>query len=222
MSPLPSTVLTINDEREQFTLQDDDLDLHGVDLSVDGVTDDAGTIVDNLASCRLEGFVCDSDTDDWTAGGNQHSVANAYVAGGTPDPDGALEMFPVPHSRSARREGDKTGKYTSHARLLRKRKAPKVPVIEISKDEPVDCGAISDDKGTSACLAQPRCAMHGSTHFRQWLVRGPVRGYSDDAECLSSVWLVHAAAWMPALEVYNRLVARLALRVYDGQLETME
>lgn len=70
MSPLPSTVLTKNDEREQFTLQDDDLDLDGVDLSVDGVTDDAGTIVDNIASFRLGSFVCDSDTDDWTAGGN--------------------------------------------------------------------------------------------------------------------------------------------------------
>jgi len=121
-------------------------------------------------------------------------VANADVAGGTPDPNGALGMFPVPQSRSAQREGDETGKYSSYARLLGKKKAPKVPVIEIYKDEPVDCGAISDDKGTSACLAQTRCATHGCTHFRQWLVRGPVRGYSDDAECFSSVWLVRAPA----------------------------
>lgn len=96
-----------------------------------------------------------------------------------------------------------SGVFVSGQRSRRKLRAPNFAVIEEASCEPATCGELS------RCVAIFLCAAHGGTQCRQWLLRVPVFGWSDDAVNLTTNLTVRAALSMPAHEVYVRSLGHL-------------
>ena len=129
------------------------------------------------------------------------------IGAAAPLPDGAAGAAPT----RARSEG---GQYLSANQGRRKRQTPTFRVIELSEVEAPTCAAAAATTEPLGCVAPYRCAAHGGTTCRRWLIRGPVLGFSDDAERFSSVVVVGALAWMPPLEVYVRALPHLSPAAY--------
>ena len=150
----------------------------------------------------------DSSTDeDDLSDASGASPPAGGIGAAAPLPNGAAGAAPT----RARSEG---GQYLSANQGRRKRQTPTFRVIELSDFEAPTCAAAAATTDPPGCVAPYRCAAHGGTTCRRWLIRGPVLGFSDDAERLSAVVVVRALAWMPPLEVYVRALPHLSPAAY--------
>jgi len=107
-------------------------------------------------------------------------------------------------------------------RRCRKRVPCPFAVIELEEDEPVACKTFAISPEPRSCATRTRCSAHGGTRCRLWRIRGPVLGYSTDAETLSSIFIVRAAFGLPIDEVYARAVPLLTSKCYKTTRESYE
>lgn len=99
----------------------------------------------------------------------------------------------VPGQWQLFKERDASGAFVSDIRCRRKPQAFPIPII-ILHVEPAE-GIDTEPPGSSSSTPPDT---------RTWLIRGPVRGYPDDAWRLSTLATVTAASSMPPHEVYVR------------------
>lgn len=120
-----------------------------------------------------------------------------------------------PGNEAAPRRRDPQGSFISSLRLRRKRQEPSFRVIELIEEEPFACGAVDEgDVSSVRCTSRFRCSAHGGTQCRQWHIRGPVAGFSDDAVCLHTTTKIRAAVNLPPHEVFARSVQYLVPGIY--------
>lgn len=105
-------------------------------------------------------------------------------------------------------ERDDDGNFVGNVRRRRRRQAPKFSVIALVDDEAPTADA------TVPVAAGGASSSTAPTRTRTWLVRGPVRGWSDDTWRLSTLTTVRAAATLPAHEVYVRAMRWLVPGTY--------
>lgn len=86
-------------------------------------------------------------------------------------------------------------------------------VIEEYELEAVHCYDEEEDVPVE-CAAPQLCTAHGGVQCRTWLIRGPVRGWSDDGWRLSTLTFVRALASLPPHEVYVRSMGLLVPGTY--------
>lgn len=126
-----------------------------------------------------------------------------------PDDEGDVETG-APVELVVNQDRGATGTFTGGHRNYRKQEAPSFPVVQAALLESADCGQ------SSGCASTLRCAAHGGTQCQQWLIRGPVFGWSDDAVHLSANITVRAALSVPVAEVYVRALPHLVPTVYGS------
>lgn len=105
-------------------------------------------------------------------------------------------------------ERDEDGNFVSDIRRRRRRQAPKFAVLYPVVDE---ASTVDATAPVPAVGASPSTAP---TPTRTWLIRGPVRGWSDDSWRLSALTTVRAAESLPAHEVYVRAMRWLVPGTY--------
>lgn len=112
---------------------------------------------------------------------------------------------------------DDEGQFLGDSNRRRTRHPMNVPrgfaIIEERELEAEHCYGNQDDV-PAECLAPRRCTAHGGFQCRQWLIREPVRGWSDDGWRLSTVTIVRALATIPQHEVYVRSMGYLVPGTY--------
>lgn len=106
------------------------------------------------------------------------------------------------------------GQFLGNQRRRRRRDEPKFALIEMQEQDPAQCYEGGADDMPEACSATRRCAAHGGVLCRTWLIRGPVRGWSDDGWRLSVITNVRACATMAPHEVYARSMKWLVPATY--------
>lgn len=112
---------------------------------------------------------------------------------------------------------DDAGKFLSQ---LRRRRAPEAPSFRIIEEvDQADESAGPAGNGD----AGPSTGGDGGTapaaQYRTWLIRGPVRGWSDDGWRLSVLTTVRALAALPSHEVYARSMAWLVPGTYTDEAD---
>lgn len=164
--------------------------------------DDSGE--EALDRCAVDAGLCADVAGVRLQGGHSGDLGNEAtgVEAVGAEPASADGEQRLPDERRA------AGTFAGVQRTYRKQQAPNFAIIEAVLDEPADCGQ------RQGCAATPRCAAHGGTQCRRWLVRGPVLGWSDDAVRLTTNVTVRAAMWMPMAEVYVRALPHLVPSVY--------
>lgn len=179
---------------------------HGVGLAAgrrQGTGSEGGALEAANASAAL---LSDGVADLHIGGvdGGQPWIENADIESDAED--GGVVRSAAHGQRPLQR--DAIGTFTGGQRNCRKQEAPAFHVIQVALQEAADCGQ------SSSCASTPCCAAHGGTQCRQWLIRGPVLGWSDDAVHLMTTVTVRAALWLPAAEVYVRAMPHLVPVVY--------
>lgn len=99
---------------------------------------------------------------------------------------------------------DEDGQFLGSQRRRRQPEEPKFAIIEQQELSPTQCYEGGPEEMPQNCSAIHRCASHGGVQCRTWLIRGPVRGWSDDGWRLSVLTTVRACATIPPHEVYAR------------------
>ena len=157
----------------------------------------------------------DSPTDD-------DDLTDAFSA--SSESSGAAPTHPSVDFRGAAlvRKRNERGQYTSGSQGRRRCQAPAFRVVEVEGVKPPACSAAATNDHPSGCAAATRCAAHRGTQCRRWIIRGPLSGCSDDAERLSAVVVVRAAAWMPPLEVYVRALSHLVPAIYGSRADAIQ
>lgn len=151
-------------------------------------------------------------------GGRTHRVdfTPPLPDGSSSPPDGQEDVATGALVDIVNQDRGATGTFTAGHRNYRKQEAPSFSVIQAALLESADCGQ------SSGCAFTPRCAAHGGTQCQQWLIRGPVYGWSDDAVNLSANVTVRAALNVPAAEVYVRALPHLVPTVYGSSKAAYE
>jgi len=209
-----------NDASGAAAASDSDSDSAGLPSVFDDTDSSTGSSYSNLFSSF---FVVHADDE---AGGEGASSAKSKDAGrglsGTASVGGAGSGQPssapiAPSSRYSRRN-DK-GVFVGASRQRPKQQTPAFSVIEAIHTEVLDCrgrGADGSTTDKTACRTRVRCAVHGDTRCTEWRIRGPVMGVSTDAEYLTTVATVRAAADVPRHEVYVRALPHLVGKAYKS------
>lgn len=136
---------------------------------------------------------------DGTAGADDAGVAGGNGSGAN---DFDQDMQPQFNER------DEDGNFVGDVRRRRRRQAPKFAVIAEVVDEANTIDASTPDPAVGSSASTTPAPT------RAWMVRGPVRGWSDDALRLSTLTTVRAAASLPAHEVYVRAMRWLVPGTY--------
>lgn len=110
---------------------------------------------------------------------------------------------------------DEDGQFLGSQRRRRQPEEPKFAIIEQQELSPTQCYEGGPEEMPQNCSAIHRCASHGGVQCRTWLIRGPVRGWSDDGWRLSVLTTVRACATIPPHEVYARSMKLLVPGSYE-------
>lgn len=137
------------------------------------------------------------------AGGSAGAIASDAGDGLDSDVDDVLQ-----HVQPLFNERDEHGNFVSDIRRRRRRQVPAFAVIAPAADD----ASAADDIAPGASAGSSAAAPPTST--RTWLIRGPVRGWSNDAWRLSTLTTVRAPATLPAHEVYVRAMRWLVPGTY--------
>jgi len=131
----------------------------------------------------------------------------AQAGGGAPASASATAARPA---RARAPRGTFRGKEDARRKIVEE----PIKVIELAGEEPLACSAAAGPGLLAACTGRFLCKAHGGSHCRHWRIRGPVIGWSDDAQHLTTITVVRAMAELPPHEVYVRSVPLLVPQPY--------
>jgi len=106
------------------------------------------------------------------------------------------------------------GMFQGHHDLRPKVVDKPITIIELVEEEPPACSEAAGPDQLASCTGRFLCKAHGGSQCRHWRIRGPVRGWSDDAQRLTTITLVRALSELPPQEVYVRSVSLLVPQPY--------
>jgi len=209
-----------NDASRAAAASDSDSDSAGLPSVFDDTDSSTGSSYSNFVSSY---FVDHADDEAWGKGAPSAKNRDAGRGlSGTASVGGAgsgqSSRAPIAPSYRYRRRNDE-GVFVGALRQRPKQQTPAFSVTEAIHTEALDCGGRGADGVTTdktACRTRVRCAVHGSTRCTKWRIRGPVMGVSTDAEYLTTVATVRAAADVPRYEVYVRELPHLVEKAYTS------